>query len=152
MEGVEIKMATNEINLDAEIEELAEQIATEGAMFVQRQLMEEMPELMNDYFYDLYTPIRYKRTDNLRNNSYFPYAVKGKGFYEGGIEVSDMYMFEYPTGTWTPQKVIDTAWMKGDHGHRVITPPSIYDRTVKYVQSKEFEDKVWSHILRVAFS
>ena len=95
----------SEINLDAEINELAEQIASEGAKYVQKKLMAEMPSLLEYAFYNAYEPIWYNRTDNIKNNSYFPYSLKNSKMYEGGIEVSSAFMDEYEHGKWTPEKV-----------------------------------------------
>ena len=139
----------SEINLDAEINELAEQIASEGAMYVQKKLMAEVPSLLEDSFYDRYNPVAYDRTDNIKYNSYFPYGYKTSKMYEGGIEVSSMFMDTYRYGKWTPEKVMQEVWFRGNHGDWVITPPSPFEYITNYVHSQAFENDVWKHITNV---
>lgn len=136
----------SEINLDAEIEELAEQIASEGAMYVQRKLMAKMPELLEESFYDRYDPWYYNRTNNLKNNSYFPYGLKTSKMYEGGIQVSSDLMDSYTTGTWSPEEVMNKAWFEGNHGGWIVTSPIPFEYITNYVHSQAFEDDVWGYI------
>ena len=138
-----------EINLDAEINELAEQIASEGAKYVQKKLMAEMPSLLEYAFYSAYDPIWYNRTDNIKNNSYFPYSLRNSKMCEGGIEVSSAFMDEYKHGKWTPEKVMQEVWFRGNHGDWVITSPIPFDYITNYVHSSFFENDVWKHITNV---
>lgn len=74
-------------------------------------------------FYGAYTPNRYKRTDNLMNNSYSRYYKDNGTIMYGGVRISSANMFEYQYGHWSAATVASRTWAAGMHGNVHTFPP-----------------------------
>lgn len=73
-------------------------------------------------FYNDYTPQSYKRTYNLKNNSYKRYYKNNGHMVYGGVYIGSEYMDTYYTWTEEGKEAIDpyivaaTSWESGLHG------------------------------------
>lgn len=76
-----------------------------------------------EIFYSSYGPSIYRRTDNLKNNSYERYYKNNGNKVYGGVVISSNKMAEYQYGTWSAAKVASSTWAGGAHGNVHTYPP-----------------------------
>ena len=76
-----------------------------------------------EIFYSSYSPSIYRRTDNLKNNSYERYYKNNGNKVYGGVIISSNKMAEYQYGTWSAAKVVSSTWAGGTHGNIHTYPP-----------------------------
>lgn len=107
-------------------------------------LTEKMQQIVQEDYYDQYDPIKYKRTDNFKDNSYEPYLDLSKAM--GGVLLSSDNMEEYyqSKGTKDPynKNLIFELDMEGYHGAAQRTSP--FNSIKQFSESAEFLSQVQS--------
>lgn len=76
-----------------------------------------------EMFYSSYAPYIYRRTDNLKNNSYERYYKNNGNKVYGGVRISSDKMSEYKYGEWSAATVASRTWAGGNHGNVHTFPP-----------------------------
>ncbi len=76
-----------------------------------------------EMFYSSYGPYIYRRTDNLKNNSYERYYKNNGSVVYGGVRISSDKMSEYQYGKWSAATVASRTWAGGAHGNVHTFPP-----------------------------
>ena len=145
-------------DIEQELIDLGEKMALAGVAYVQNNLQVTSEKILENYFYNKFTPFEYDRTKNLLRGSYHPYQIINKGLsYEGGVEIDASGMAEYPEELRRPNpkipeqplsndQIVEEAWFKGSHGKWKTTSPIPFDKEVEYINSGIFESFIWRHI------
>ena len=76
-----------------------------------------------EMFYSSYGPYIYRRTGNLKDNSYERYYKNNGSVVYGGVRISSDKMDEYKYGNWSAATVASRTWAGGAHGNVHTFPP-----------------------------
>lgn len=116
-----------EINLAALHEDCEKFIESFSNHYVQTaadKFTELAKKTIIDVYYNAYDPEYYRRTDDLKNNSYQRYVKNNGSIKYGGVIISDDKMSDYENYGFyghsapTPaSNVLQWAWGKGYHGY-----------------------------------
>ena len=134
-------MKNQKIEMDASLEQSLQRFADNVALAAANKAADEITERYKwviNKFYNSYKPDWYRRTYNLRDNSFKKYVKNShKGVYYGGVSISSEYM-EDSYKKYSPDKILDFA-LEGFHGSK-----SLGIRTTPYPQKYMYlyRDKV----------